>query len=712
MVIISLLLAFGSPLYRLIFFDLPGFNQIHTPFRWLIPYTAAMAMLAGIGFDLVRASLPRWRWAFTAAALAGVFGLLPWARWIVPHVPASYHWLETRNYATFLALLVASAALTWLGRRAFAPLAIALVAADLAYFGINFNTAVSPKLLASTPPSIQFLQGDQDLFRVTAFGADKTFEPNGNLLYGLQDARGYDSVILARYAKFTELIEHQGELQFNRIASINRPSALDSPLLNLLNVKYVLSTRTIEAPRYRLVFDRPELKIYQNLAVLPRAFVVPNVEVQAAPAAQLSALSSPTFDPARTAIVDRPPASDITGGSFAPATIAQYSGRKVGVQATGPGLLVLSDNDFPGWKVSVDGRPAELYTADYTFRGVALGPGTHRVDFVFTPRSLILGGLGTGLSLALVALILGFYAWVGAVRRSPALQLQTASRVAKNSISPMASNVLTKLLSFGFTIYYFPVLGASQIGKYTLAVTIFLFMDTVISFGLQPMVMRDVARDKEAANSYITSAAAVRLAVTAAVGLPVIAGVLVLHRFFSFELDTTLVVIVLTLGFLPAAFSNIFSHVFDAFELMEYRAGINVLTGVMTVAFGLIFILAGWNIVGLAVASLLTNAIAAAVFYMLISRIIVRPAFHWDGRLARHLVAGAYPIMLNQLLVVLFFRVDVPILRAVRSNQEVGLYGTAYKFVDAMRIVPPAFIQAVFPILSRQALSRRESLQR
>ena len=50
---ISLLLAFGSPLYALIYYGLPFFSQLRTPFRWLYPFDFAMAGLAALGADLV-----------------------------------------------------------------------------------------------------------------------------------------------------------------------------------------------------------------------------------------------------------------------------------------------------------------------------------------------------------------------------------------------------------------------------------------------------------------------------------------------------------------------------------------------------------------------------------------------------------------------------------------------------------------------------------
>ncbi|GAG91952.1 unnamed protein product, partial [marine sediment metagenome] len=47
--VISLLFAFGTPLYAVLFYLMPGFNQLHSPFRWVFPYTLSIAVLAGFG---------------------------------------------------------------------------------------------------------------------------------------------------------------------------------------------------------------------------------------------------------------------------------------------------------------------------------------------------------------------------------------------------------------------------------------------------------------------------------------------------------------------------------------------------------------------------------------------------------------------------------------------------------------------------------------
>ena len=116
--------------------------------------------------------------------------------------------------------------------------------------------------------------------------------------------RGYDSIILKQYADYMGVIEEQNETQFNRIQPITTYGGLDSPMLDLLNVKYVLTDPDvpIESPKYKLVYDA-EVKVYENLGVLPRAFTMP-IGCETVTDDPLTALKQ--HDPRTTVIVDAP----------------------------------------------------------------------------------------------------------------------------------------------------------------------------------------------------------------------------------------------------------------------------------------------------------------------------------------------------------------------------------------------------------------------
>ena len=309
---ISLAFVFGTPLYALLFYLLPGVKQLHSPFRWIFPYTLSVAVLAGIGAHhqfgirnsefgiarkLGRLALLVGLGLVVALALSLLFPdtVIPLAERVMlslakaPEAFADgrmFYSYEFHNLLIFGLFCASSGAVLLLARSSFRlgryevwkPLALLVLICDVFVFGYGFNPAADPKVLDFKPPVVEFLQQDKDLYRITTYNApgEKTFHANVGMFYGLSDVRGYDSIIPKQYTDYMGLIYDQTELLHNRIAPIytDHHQALDSPLLDLLNVKYVLTTQEIESPKYTLVYD-DELRVYSNEGCMPRAFSLP-----------------------------------------------------------------------------------------------------------------------------------------------------------------------------------------------------------------------------------------------------------------------------------------------------------------------------------------------------------------------------------------------------------------------------------------------------
>ena len=66
---------------------------------------------------------------------------------------------------------------------------------------------------------------------------------------------------------------------------------------------------------------------------------------------------------------------------------------------------MLADQWYPGWTATLDGRDVPILRVDAALRGVAIGPGPHRIDFRYRPR-WPLQGLGvTALTVAVILLV-------------------------------------------------------------------------------------------------------------------------------------------------------------------------------------------------------------------------------------------------------------------------------------------------------------------
>jgi hypothetical protein len=379
--------------------------------------------------------------------------------------PESFFSYTAGNVLIFGVLLIASGAI-WLlliQRRRntsehtspllrLAPIAaIALLALDMNIGYVGFNPSVDPQLLDYTPSAVEFLQGQPGHWRYTAYepAGSEAFKPmnmNMGWRHGLQDVRGYDSIIPRQYTDFMAAVEPQGDLLYNRVGPIKDPLSLDSPLLDLLGVRYVVAEAgtPIDNPGYKKVFDDSDTLLYENTRALPRAYVMPmtstvSPDLTLTYAPGTSPMDDPNawfaqmiqqYDPRKYVIVATtdgvtiaPPAE----AQFAPANVTSYKNNEVWVDAevNGPSWLVLADSMFPGWRAFVrplgtpdsEEREAPISTVNGNFRGVQLATGSQQqanaytVRFRYSPQSFQIGAFGSFIALVGLLFISGVYVW-------------------------------------------------------------------------------------------------------------------------------------------------------------------------------------------------------------------------------------------------------------------------------------------------------------
>jgi len=153
-----------------------------------------------------------------------------------------------------------------------------------------------------------------------------------------------------------------------------------------------------------------DVKIYENLDMLPRAFTVHEAEAAPDDETALSLMQDPAFDPA-TELVLSTDEIVLAGQDMEllqdgeSARVTHYAPERVEVElnAPAPGYLILTDAWYPGWEATVDGEPAPILRADLLFRAVAVDAGTQRVVFTFRPASL---RVGAAISLAALAVLI------------------------------------------------------------------------------------------------------------------------------------------------------------------------------------------------------------------------------------------------------------------------------------------------------------------
>ena len=266
---------------------------------------------------------------------------------------------------------------------------VAIAAGHGVWFAHEQNPAVPAAELFPETATERIVLREQGFHRY--FGDARALWPDTGLVRGLRALDGYDGMDPASYDEFRLLAMRPG---LNALLAWNaRGVDLDAPAWDLLGVGLLVLRGPLEHPDWRLVAgplpEHPEYAetwIYTARERFPRAFVASEVltpnEVGAAGA----------WDPRRTVATlaewrpDEP-------ASPTEARVVEFGNNDVvvEVESDGDGYLVLTEQYFPGWTATVDGESRGIEKVDGIFRGVALGPGTHRVEFRYRPTHLSLG---------------------------------------------------------------------------------------------------------------------------------------------------------------------------------------------------------------------------------------------------------------------------------------------------------------------------------
>ncbi|HEY5085736.1 MAG TPA: YfhO family protein, partial [Gemmatimonadaceae bacterium] len=147
----------------------------------------------------------------------------------------------------------------------------------------------------------------------------------------------------------------------------------------------------------------------------PFAWVAP-VIVKARDDAVLATIMNPRFDVQAAALFDSaapvtaaPAVTTLPQPTGIVAHVDSYAAGKMSLTldrgAPAGSALVVSENYYPGWRATVDGKPAPIGRAQYSMIGVELPAGARKIELTFTSAPY-----ETGKAITWVALIVALLA--------------------------------------------------------------------------------------------------------------------------------------------------------------------------------------------------------------------------------------------------------------------------------------------------------------
>ncbi|MEM7798058.1 MAG: oligosaccharide flippase family protein [Chloroflexota bacterium] len=619
-------------------------------------------------------------------------------------------------------------------------LLIAVLILDLFLIGSGFNASVDPALLHFKSEMVQWLENrpENDQWRITSFDnkGTKPFNANSAWLIGIQDIRGYDSIIAKQYTEYMQAIEPQEiGLLANRIEPLSNWESINSPLVDLLGVKYIVTEETLELPKLSLAWQGEGLNIYENLGVVPRAYLISESSTVAAQSDEEVLPLTQAFDPRFHTIVPSEmwESADDHFRAGQPSMITEVAADPLGLLVDYPSnrrafvstsveqtsWLILNDSYFPGWRAYREGRSAageivaetemDVARVNGNFRGVLLPPGEWTVRFQYSPPTFWVGGLTSALGLIVIGFSFVVWGWRRYYRQEG--ELSNTASIAKNSVAPMTLNLFNRGIDFLFAIFYLRWLGPVDSGAYTTAITIAGIYEILSNFGLNAYLIREVSQDKSKTTNYLLNTTILRIGTGLIAAIPILLYILTAEN----NPDTRTAVVYLMVGMVLSGMASGLTGLFYAYEEAEIPASITTITTILKVGFGVMVLLIGFGFVGLAVVSIFVNAITLIILILIVRRryeLDHLSKLEIDFGLQRRMLIDSYPLMINHFLATVYWQVDILILRQIQGEATVGWYNTAYKYINAFNVIPSFFTFALFPVISRQVQSNLEDARR
>lgn len=238
------------------------------------------------------------------------------------------------------------------------------------------------------------------------------FSAENSVFYRMQSLGGYDPLYPSRYGEFVKYVE-LGKKEDGDRSVINFP--LNSPrtkkAIDFLGVKYIPQKKSDDGKPwsfdfnsypiddFKIVFEDDSYRVFENNDSFPRAFVVTNYEIENNDSEILRKMFEENLSLRDKTILEKDPQIAKSEENNSNVKIVEYKPNNVRLEVNSEkeGLLILTDNYYNGWKVYVNGQESEVLRADYTFRAVKIPAGNSLVEFDYKPKSFIYGiYLGVG----------------------------------------------------------------------------------------------------------------------------------------------------------------------------------------------------------------------------------------------------------------------------------------------------------------------------
>ncbi len=288
------------------------------------------------------------------------------------------------------------------------------------------------------------------------------------------------------------------------------------------------------------------------------------------------------------------------------------------------------------------------------------------------------------------------------------MELNTAQRIAKNTLALLASEVIVRIFTFVITLLIARRLGAESFGRYSFTLAFVALFTVFTDLGINTLVIRNVARRRELAAKYLDNFILLKLLL----GLSTFCLIFLLTQFVGKVSEDNILVYLAATWLILDSINMMIKAMFKAFEIMEYSALVTIVEKTIffslciwvllsSIEAKLFFIIAAYPFAG---------ALTVVLGLFILNRKITKISFEIDMGFCKDMLKEGWPFAAMGMFGATYLYLDKVILKLIGGNEIVGWYSAGSRLFLTIYAVQSFYYQALFPVASKFFKESPESL--
>jgi len=280
------------------------------------------------------------------------------------------------------------------------------------------------------------------------------------------------------------------------------------------------------------------------------------------------------------------------------------------------------------------------------------------------------------------------------------------AKIAKNTIFLSSAQIIGRLIGFFYFLFLARSLGVASFGIYNFTLAFVYNFIPVADFGLERLVLRDISRDSGKINFYLSRLIPLRLFLAlGAYSLVLILGIALGQSWLQISY-----LAVFGLFIFPYSFTYLLISFLNAQEKMKYMALAVIFSQVLVFVLGVILVLLKFPLSVIFLAGVGGQLIVALTFLLKAKNWGLPLGWVIDKKFFLKTLSQSWAFAFLLILSVFYLRLSLLMVGFLKGDYFTGLYGSAFKFIEAMILIPQSLALALFPLSSRLLLEDKKRL--